>query len=194
MHAFTRIAALAFVLISLSFLVSAMPTVPRTLGAIQDPTGTDAVSTAFAKLCIDFNLEAKIKALVACGTIAELTAATKILGALFKGCAEDLATIGADVSVTVEAKASIVACICSIITLLVEVCAQVSIKFGITVVAALFAQIDVVLRLLLVNLNICVGGILVLIAKAIASATVDLLAQAQLKLCLSVLGLARVGL
>ncbi|KAG8679490.1 hypothetical protein FRC08_016952, partial [Ceratobasidium sp. 394] len=137
MHAFSRIAAFVFVLLSLSFLVSALPAAPRTLGSVCGVTGTDAVSAIIAKLAAE--VEVKINALLGCGTKAELSAAIDVLVGLFKGCAEDLLKVGAGISITVEAKASIVACICSIITLLAKVCAQVSVKFGILVVLTLFA-------------------------------------------------------
>ncbi|KAG8778472.1 hypothetical protein FRC12_024976 [Ceratobasidium sp. 428] len=188
MHTFTRIAAFAFILFSLSFLVSAIPTAPRhTLGAIYLPTGGDAVSAIFIKLCV--NLEAKIKALYGCGTLVELEAALNVLLTLFGGCADELLKVDVDVVVSAEAKASIVACVCSIITLLVKVCAEVSVKFGIIAVVGLYAKLDLCLKVLLVNLNICIGGILALIVKSLTGATIGLLAKVHLKLCLSVLGL-----
>ncbi|KAG8694793.1 hypothetical protein FRC08_008253, partial [Ceratobasidium sp. 394] len=70
----------------------------------------------------------------------------------------------------------------------------VSVKFGILVVLTLFAKIDICLKLLLVNLNICIGGILTLIAEALASATVGVLGQIHLSACLSVLGLGGLSL
>lgn len=48
---------------------------------------------------------------------------------------------------------------------------QVAAKLGIWVVIGLFVKIDVCLKLLLVNLNICIGGILVLIVKGYARFT-----------------------
>ncbi|KAB5588338.1 hypothetical protein CTheo_8224 [Ceratobasidium theobromae] len=189
MSSFIRIAGAAAVVLSLGFLVSALPAARASIPAI---TGTDAVSVVCAKLAVD--IEAKILALAGCGTIAELTVAVHALVAAIQICANDLLRVGAGVVVDVEAKASIVACLVATITLLAQVCVQVSVKFGLTVVAALFAEIDVVVRLLLVNLNICVGGIVALIAKALASVTVGLIAQIHLKLCLGVLGLAGVTL
>ena len=41
----------------------------------------------------------------------------------------------------------------------------VSAKFGIVVVLALFAKIDLCLQLLLVNLGVCIDGVVVLVAK-----------------------------
>lgn len=50
-----------------------------------------------------------------CTTLADLEAKIKVLVALFLALADDLVKIGAGVVVTVEAKASIVACIAAII-------------------------------------------------------------------------------
>ncbi|KAG8694645.1 hypothetical protein FRC08_008344 [Ceratobasidium sp. 394] len=187
MHALARVAAFVFVLLSLSFLVSALPSSPRTLGAISGVTGTDPVSLVFAKLVID--LEVKIKALLACATIVELDVAIKALIVALKGCSDELHKIGAGVAVDVEAKASIVLCICSIIKLIAEVCVHITVKFGLVAIVSLLAEIDLCLKVLLFNLNICIDGICVLIVKALASVTVELLVKAHLKLCLGVLGL-----
>lgn len=40
-----------------------------------------------------------------------------------------------------------------------------TVKFGLAVVVELLAKVDVALRLCLVNLNVCIDGIIVLIAK-----------------------------
>ncbi|QRV72101.1 hypothetical protein RhiJN_00115 [Ceratobasidium sp. AG-Ba] len=192
MLTFTRLAGFAFVLLSLSFLVSAVPVATRTYASICAPTGNDAVSLLFLKLQAD--IEAKIHALLACGTKAELQVAVGVLVALFKGCSDELLKIGAGVTIDVEAQASIVACVCSIITLLVQVCAQVSVKLGIWVVIGLFAKIDICLKLLLVNLNICIGGILVLIVKGLSGVTLGLLAQIHLGGCLGLFNMTGLSL
>ncbi|KAG9096656.1 hypothetical protein FS749_008040 [Ceratobasidium sp. UAMH 11750] len=187
MHTLARVAAFVFVLLSLSFLVSALPSSPRTLGAISSVTGTDPVSLVFAKIC--FDLEAKIKALLACTTIVELDGAFKAVIVVLTGCSDELFKIGAGVTVDLEAKASIVLCICSIIKLIAEVLVQITVKFGLVAIVTLIAKIDLCLKVLLFNLNICIDGILVLIFKALASVTVSLLVKLQLNLCLGVLGL-----
>ncbi|KAG9123625.1 hypothetical protein FRC07_014480 [Ceratobasidium sp. 392] len=187
MHAVTRIVAFVFVLLSLSFLVSALPAAPRTLGTICVPTGTDAVSVVVAKLAAE--IEVKINALLGCGTKSELFVAVDALVALFKGCADELLKVGAGVSLTVEAKASIIASICEMISLLAKVCVQIHAKFGVSAIIGLLAKIDLGLKPVLVNLNVCIGGVLTLIAKSLASTTVGILSQVQLYSSLSVLGL-----
>ncbi|CAE7152945.1 unnamed protein product [Rhizoctonia solani] len=188
MPSFVQFAGLAAVVLSLGYFATAAPVTLGLFAPVKlSCIGTDEVSLLLAKLIL--GLDAKINALTSCGSLAELNVAVDVLVALFKGCADDLLRIGAGVVVTVEAQASIVACIAGIITLLVRACIAVTLKFGLVAVVTIFAKIDVALQLLLVNLNICIGGIIALIAKAIASVTVGLLAQVQLKLCLGVLGL-----
>jgi hypothetical protein len=53
---------------------------------------------------------------VACKSLVELTVAVDVLVVLFKGCADELLKVGTGVAVSVEAKAEIVACAASIIT------------------------------------------------------------------------------
>jgi hypothetical protein len=48
---------------------------------------------------------------------------------------------------------------------IVQVCVSVVVKFGILVVLTLLAKIDICLNLLLVNLGICVEGLLHLVAE-----------------------------
>ncbi|KAG8724776.1 hypothetical protein FRC09_014412 [Ceratobasidium sp. 395] len=186
MHAFTRVVAFVFVLLSLSFLVSALPALPRTFGSICLPNGTDKVSATVAKFAAE--IEVKINVLLGCGTKAELIAAIDALIACIKVYIGALDKVGAGIAITVEAKASIVASVVSIISLLVKVLAQVTVKFGLVVVLSLFAKIDICLKELLVALNVCVDGILPLIAKALAL-VVGLLGQVHFGLCLDLLDL-----
>lgn len=184
MSSFTRFAGVAVVLLSLGFLVTALPATRASIPAI---TGTDAVSVVCAELFV--KLEACINALSACKTYAELEAAVNALIVLLKGCTNDLITVGADVVVEAEAKTNIVTCVVAAITLLLQVCLQISVKFGITVVAVLLAKIDVCLKELLVALNICIEGIVIVIVKALGSVAIGLLVKLNLNLCLGVLGI-----
>ncbi|CAE6438378.1 unnamed protein product [Rhizoctonia solani] len=170
MPSFAQFAGLAIVVLSFGYFANALPL--GLFGPVNlSCTGKDAISVT------------------ACNTLAELEIAVGVLANIFTGCADDLLKIGAGVVVTAEAQASIVACIAGIITLLVRACLSVTLKFGLAAVVLILGKIDVSLQLLLLNLNICIGGILALIAKAIASVTVGVLAQVQLNLCLGVLGL-----
>ncbi|CUA77104.1 hypothetical protein RSOLAG22IIIB_12553 [Rhizoctonia solani] len=184
MSSFLRFAGAAAVVLSLGLFATALPVIvvnAKVVGVV----GVDAVCAALTKLVVDLCIEAKIKALLTCGTLAELEVAVKALIAVCQICADDLIKIGANVSVTADAQLSIIACVCSIITLLVQVLVQVCLKFGIAATVTLCAQIDVVVRLLLVNLNICIDGIVGLIVKALATVIVTLCAQVKLDLCVA---------
>ncbi|KEP51796.1 putative transmembrane protein [Rhizoctonia solani 123E] len=182
MSSFVRFAGFAAVILSLGLFATALPLLNANIVAC---VGVDAVCISLKKLVLDLAVEAKIKALLACVTIAELEIAVKALVAVFQGCADELLDIGADVVVEADAKLSIIACVASIITLLVQVLVQVCLKFGIAATVTLCAQIDVVVRLLLVNLNICIDGIVTLIVKALATVIVTLCAQVKLDLCVA---------
>ncbi|CAE6448218.1 unnamed protein product [Rhizoctonia solani] len=190
MSSFFRYAGAAALILSFGLFVQALPVLADV--KIPVPSGTDVVSKALSNLVVDGKLEAKLKALCAIKTLVELKACLAIIVALLKGCADELSKIGAGIIVDVEAQASIVACVYAIITLLVKVCLQISVKFSITAVAALFAEIDVCVRLLLVNLDICVVGILALIVKACVSITLPILDSLKFDACVALL--ASVGL
>ncbi|KAJ1300167.1 hypothetical protein OPQ81_011919 [Rhizoctonia solani] len=183
MSSIIRFASIAAALFSVGVLVSALPVAVN--ATIQAPVGTDVVSRLCAKLVVEGQLEAHLKALLLCVSIEDLKVKAAVVVELLKACAQELLAIDAKVVVDAQAQVSLVGCLVGIITLCVQVLVQVSLKFGL----AVCADIDAVLRLLLVNINLCVDGILVLVAKALASVTIGLLAQVNLKLCLGVLGL-----
>ncbi|KAH7332943.1 hypothetical protein B0J17DRAFT_140446 [Rhizoctonia solani] len=185
MSSFVRFAGLAAIVLSLGLFASAAPLLVN--NKIHAVVGVDAVCAVFTKLIVDLCIEAKIKALLGCATMSELEVACKALVATFQICADDLLKIGAGASVNAEAKLSIIACVVSLVTLLVQVLVQVCLKFGIAATASLCAQIDVVLRLCLENLNICIHGIMILIVKDLAAVIVTLCAQVKLDLCATLL-------
>jgi hypothetical protein len=52
-----------------------------------------------------------------------------------------------------------------VLQVILHACLRISVKFGLVVVLALFAKIDLCLKVLLLNLGICIEGIVVLIAN-----------------------------
>ncbi|CAE6438373.1 unnamed protein product [Rhizoctonia solani] len=190
MPSFTQFAGLAVVVLSLGYFANALPVLGN-ISLFSDVklvcNGEDAYSLVIAKFLL--NIEALIKAIVACGTIADLKIAVSALCAHIELCANDLLAVGAGVVVAAEAKTQIVACIVGVITLVVRACLAITLKFGLSVCIDIFAQIDIALKSLLINLDVCIAGIVSIIAHNILSITVGLLAQLQLKLCLGVLGL-----
>ncbi|KAJ1300180.1 hypothetical protein OPQ81_011932 [Rhizoctonia solani] len=187
MSSFLRIAGAAALFISLGLVARAAPVGILADIKINALISTDAVSCALNKLFVDADIVAKINACLDVTTVADLKVAVGLCVSLMKGCADELLKIGAGVALDVDAKANIVASIAALITLLVKVLLQLTLKFGVSAVATIFADIDVVLKLLLVNLNVCVDGIVALIVKAVASVTIGLLGQINLGLCASLL-------
>ncbi|CCO31927.1 hypothetical protein RSOLAG1IB_10395 [Rhizoctonia solani AG-1 IB] len=185
MSSFLRFAGIAAFIVSLGLAVQALSYVPDV--KIPVPCGTDAISKVIIKLVVDGGLEVKLRALLALKTIAEIKIALAVITGLFRGCADDLLKIGAGVVAETEATTSIVACFSAIITLFVKIFLQLSVKFGITAVVALCAEIDVVIRECLVNLEVCIAGVLALIVKACLYITVSVLAHLKLDLCADVL-------
>ncbi|QRW15565.1 hypothetical protein RhiXN_03566 [Rhizoctonia solani] len=178
-----RIAGAAALVLSFGLLIHAMP-VPQSIEDlhIKVCVGVNVVVHALHKMVVDGDLESKIKAMAHANTAAELKACVAVLVRLLAACTSDLVKIGANVSINADERASIVGCIASTIVLLVRVCAHVSVKLGINAVATVFADLDVHVRDLLVNLNICVGGILELIVKACVSLTVGFIDSVKLHL------------
>jgi hypothetical protein len=121
--------------------------------------------------------------LVECTTVGEVKAQVGVLVAHVEACAKAILALGVNIDVDAEVKADIAAKIAAIIAvrstrfsapvplthdpkIIVQACLSVSVKFGIVVVLAIFAPIDVCLRLLISNLDICVVGIVAVIVKS----------------------------
>ncbi|CAE6452409.1 unnamed protein product [Rhizoctonia solani] len=183
MISFIRFAGAVVVLVSLGLMVNAIPIERIHLTAA---TGADLVSRLCAKLILEDKLEAKLKALLLCKNIEDLRIQIAVVVALLRGCADQLSKIGAGIVVDADANASLVTCIISIITLVVQVFATLSLKFGTSVCA----EIDEVLRFFLATLGTCMNGVIGRVAKTLAEGTVGVMGQIQLKLCLRILGLA----
>ncbi|KAF8758442.1 hypothetical protein RHS01_02269 [Rhizoctonia solani] len=167
MSSFVRLAGVVALIVSLGLAVQALVYVPD--------------------VKIPVPCEQKIRALLILNSVAELKVAIAVIVALFKECGDELLKIGAGVAIDVDAHASIVACVSAVITLLVKICLQLSVKFGVAAVVAIFADIDVVLRVCLVNLEVCVVGIVALIVQACVYITASVLAQVKFDSCAEVL-------
>ncbi|CAE6433741.1 unnamed protein product [Rhizoctonia solani] len=81
----------------------------------------------------------------------------------------------------IDTKTKIAVEIMACITLIVKALAAVCVKLGVNVCLALIAKIDMCLQLLLITLNLCVDGLLVIIIPLCAKFDVSVLAA--LKLC-----------
>ncbi|KAJ1300172.1 hypothetical protein OPQ81_011924 [Rhizoctonia solani] len=191
MNTFYRIASLAVLFISFALIVSATSS-PRADDTAWVITSTDAVSECLKKFFVE--IHACINVIADCQDIAALKANILIFVGLCNKYAAELVVIGAGVKVTAEAQANIVACFAAFITLFVKVCLDLTVRFGLAVVVALCVEVDACLQILLKNLDICIKGVVALIAKACGDAVVSGFVQLKLKLCLAIFGKVGLGL
>ncbi|KAG9089253.1 hypothetical protein FS749_001493 [Ceratobasidium sp. UAMH 11750] len=187
MHAFTRLTSFLLFVLSLSFLTCALPTLA--------PAGSQdlAVRTGSGQDVLDIvlDLKAKVKAEVAvltgCGTVAEVKAEVDVIVDLVEVAAKVILGVGAHIEVDADIKAKIAVEVAAIISVIVQACLSVSVKIGLVLVIAIFAKIDVCLQLLLVNLGICIEGIVAVIAKLVVRISVEAIIKLHLNLCASLL-------
>ncbi|KAG8736999.1 hypothetical protein FRC10_008660 [Ceratobasidium sp. 414] len=186
MHAFTRLTSFLLFVLSLSFLTCALPT-PAAAGSNGLAVRNDACQGV---LDILVELKAKVdvttNALLGCGTLAEVTVQVDLLAGEVEAAAEAILAIGTHNDVGADIKANIAAEVAAIICVIVQACLSISLKFGLSVVLVICAKIDACIHLLLVNLGLCIEGIVVVIAKLVVGASADTLLKLDFKLCLSI--------
>ncbi|KAH7326928.1 hypothetical protein B0J17DRAFT_632860 [Rhizoctonia solani] len=139
MIAFTRLTSILLFVLSLGFLVSALPTA--------------------AKVDVD------VEDIVAVKAVADLAAKVDVLVTDITACAKAIVALGANIEIDASVKADIAVKVAAMITVIVNACVSLVAKFGILVVITLLAKIDVCLQLLIVNLGVCVEGIISLVAN-----------------------------
>ncbi|KAB5588336.1 Transmembrane protein [Ceratobasidium theobromae] len=105
-----------------------------------------------------------------------------------EACARAILALGAKVDVDATVKADIAVKVAAIVTVIVKACVSLVAKFGIALCLTILAQVDICLKLLLVNLSVCIEGIIALVVKIVASLGVDAFVGVHLNLCLGVLG------
>ncbi|CAE6452880.1 unnamed protein product [Rhizoctonia solani] len=165
MLAFTRITSILLFVLSLGFLVSALPTAMM--------SGSSYGHGFFS-----------VKA------VADLAAKVEVLVADVTACAKAIVAVGVNIDIDASVKADIAVKVAAIITVIVKLCVDLVAKFGILVVIGLLAKIDLCLQLLIVNLGVCVEGIIVLVANIVVKLGVSVFASVHLGLCINALGLA----
>ncbi|QRV87127.1 hypothetical protein RhiJN_15145 [Ceratobasidium sp. AG-Ba] len=194
MHAFTRLTSFVLFILSLNFLVCALPT-PANSGskdlAIRN-VQADALVAACVQLKADVTVHAAVLAKVE--TLVDAKAAVAVIVKDLNLAAKVFMDLGAGIELDDKVKVEVVACIAAVVSVIVQACLSLSLKLGLAVCLVIFAQLDVALRLLLVKLDICVNGILALIVKALVQVDVEALIKIKLHLCASVLGLLKISL
>ncbi|KAH7326935.1 hypothetical protein B0J17DRAFT_222944 [Rhizoctonia solani] len=186
MIAFTRLTSILLFVLSLGFLVSALPTTVDSKALATRHASHDLVG-----LIADLQpkVDDHVKAIVAVEAVVDLAAKVDVLVTDITACAKAVVAIGANIEIDASVKADIAVKVAAMITVIVNACVSLVAKFGIMVVVGLLAKIDFCLQLLLVNLGVCVEGIIPLVAKIVAKLGVSVFAQVHLGLCVNVLGL-----
>ncbi|KAJ1306359.1 hypothetical protein OPQ81_007365 [Rhizoctonia solani] len=191
MIAFSRLTSILLFVLSLGFLVSALPTAVDNKALAARHASDDLVG-----LIVDLQakVDVDVKAIVAVDAAVDLAAKIDVLVADVTACAKAIVAIGAKIDIDASVKADLAVKVAAIISVIVKLCVDLVAKFGILVVVGLLAKIDVCLQLLIVNLGVCVEGIISLVANIVVKLGVSVLASVHLGLCINVLGLIGISL
>ncbi|KDN39516.1 hypothetical protein RSAG8_08811, partial [Rhizoctonia solani AG-8 WAC10335] len=178
MDAFSRLASFFLFVFSLGLLVFALPTAPGGNNAFATLLSQDKVTVLFCLVAhpdAKFNTKSQDEVKVTVDTLfVDIQACTKVIVAL------------GPVKLDAKVEPDIAAKIAAIILVIVKACVEVTVKLSLEVVLAIFAKRDLALKCLLVNIGICVEGIMIVIAKIVVSSRNDLLVKLNFKLCLVV--------
>ncbi|CAE6460435.1 unnamed protein product [Rhizoctonia solani] len=192
MHVFSRLTGFILFVLSLSLFAHAIPA-PGTPGAL---TTRDAKCDQLVGVVVD--LKTKIDACIAVMVKAE--AAVHVVPQLeavvghIQATAEAVLAVGAIHDMDTIVKADVAAKVAAIIAVILKACLRLSIKFGIQIFLELFVKIDAVLKLLLINLGVCVDEIVVLIGQFVLATCAHILVTLNFKLCLDVLAIVNLGI
>ncbi|CAE6458425.1 unnamed protein product [Rhizoctonia solani] len=192
MLAFSRLTSFILFVLSLSLFTYALPA-PGASGALstRDAKCDQLVDIVVGlKTKVDTCISAALKAEV----VADVTAQLNLVVGHVESCAHAVVAIGPVTDIDDIVKADVAAKVAAIIAVILKACLRLSIKFGLQVLLDLFAKIDVVLKLLLVNLGACVDGIVILVSKIAVATCAHILAKLNFKLCLNTLALVNVGI
>ncbi|CAE6532752.1 unnamed protein product [Rhizoctonia solani] len=161
MLAFTRLTSILLFVLSLGFLVSALPTTVDSKALAARHASGDLVG-----LVVDLGvkIDAHAEAIAAVQAGADLAVKVEALVVDVTACAKAVAAIGANIEIDAAVKADIAVKVSAIITVIVKLCVDLVAKFGILVVVGLLAKIDLCLQLLIVSGFRCLVSYLPLLA------------------------------
>ncbi|CUA77359.1 hypothetical protein RSOLAG22IIIB_06674 [Rhizoctonia solani] len=195
MLAFSRIASFVLFVLSLSFLTYAAPTpISNELSVRGEGAGEAGILVAAcvdlrAKLYLNADIVAKLD------DVAQVKAVVDVMVRDLKVYA-DLVLKVKGIKVDAALQAEIAAHLLVILNTIVRTCATIIAKFGVSVCLDIIATLQVALKLVIDNLNICIVGFIDVFVKLIADAQLKAIADVRLdvllKLFLSVR--ARLGL
>ncbi|KAG8716572.1 hypothetical protein FRC09_015558 [Ceratobasidium sp. 395] len=183
MLAFSRLTSFLLFVLSLSFLTCALRT-PAVAGS-KELAVRDGGAQALLDICIDLEAKvaAKVQALGGCNNVADAKVGLVAIVDLIDAAAKAVSAVG-KVEVTADVTVQIVAHVSAMICVVLKLCLELCAKFGLTVFLALLAQLDVCLRLLVLNIDLCMQGFAALLAKAVVDGGINLEVCLQLHLTL----------
>ncbi|QRV96147.1 hypothetical protein RhiJN_24165 [Ceratobasidium sp. AG-Ba] len=197
MLSFARLSSFLLLVLSLSFLTCAAPTLQSSELSVRDyGNGENSGSYTPADKALEIlvglqgDVQNSCDLMVTMDTLAKIDLEVNVIVSHVNDVAGKLLGLG---SLGVDINAKIVARICAtvyaIIKILVKAFASVSLKFGITAVLAIWVKIDACLHLLLVNLDVCVHGIIAVVLKLVVDIDVKLYIKNYMSLCATLLAL-----
>ncbi|CAE6399614.1 unnamed protein product [Rhizoctonia solani] len=193
MLAFSRITSILLFVLSLSFLTCAAPAPKANDLAIREGVrGDDGLLVAG---CIDLLTKTNTHADLISKTDdpVEAKAAVALVVNDLKVYA-DLVSKVKGLKANLDVQAEIAAHLLVIVKAVIKICASLIAKFGLNVALELIATVQVALKLVIDNLNICITGFLDVFVKIVAEADVKALADVHLNAILKVIVALRVKL
>ncbi|CAE6448961.1 hypothetical protein ACGC1H_007378 [Rhizoctonia solani] len=204
MQNFGRLFSVLTFLLSLGFIAHALPAAPNaglavraygspapSNGGYSKPSSGNDVLNIMTDLKV--KVDAHVAVLAKAVVVADVKPRVDVLVADIKAVTTVL--VGVKVDVDAEVKAKIAVTVVAIISAIVKVCAAVSVKIGVQVCLALWAQIDVALHLLILTLNICIAGLLQILIKLCLNLDAEIIADlkvVRLDLCVKILAIVKV--
>ncbi|QRV84199.1 hypothetical protein RhiJN_12215 [Ceratobasidium sp. AG-Ba] len=182
-----RLTSFVFFLLSLNFLACALPT--SAPSNFKELAARDEGGETVLKMITSLHttLNADIKVLTECSTVAQVKAQVDVIVGHVIVVAKAVEDLGAHKYASAEIKAKIAAEAFACISLMVQACLNLSVKFGLVVLLAIFVKLDVCTHLLLVNLGSCIDGITEIVAKLVVGTCAEALVKLHFTLCTNVL-------
>ncbi|QRV98233.1 hypothetical protein RhiJN_26252 [Ceratobasidium sp. AG-Ba] len=192
MISLARLTSFVFFLLSLSFLACALPT--STTSDFKELATRDEGGEAVLKMITDLRatLNVDIKVLTECSTIAQVNAQVEVVVNRVAVVAKEVADLEAHKYVSAEIKAKIAAEVFACISLIAQACLNLYAKFGLVVLLAIFAKLDLCIHLFLVNIGACIDGIIDLIAKLVVGTCAEALVKVRFNLCANLLAVVAI--
>ncbi|CAE6397236.1 unnamed protein product [Rhizoctonia solani] len=189
MLAFSRLTSFLLFVLSLSFLTCAAPTPKSNELAIRGEGAGEAGVLVAA--CVDLRIKvvAHAEVIAKFNDLAMVKAAVEVVVKDLKVYA-DLVLKVKGVKVDADVQAEIAAHLLVIVNAIVKICASIIAKFGLSVCLDIIATLQVALKLVIDNLEICIVGFVNVFVKLITDVQLKAIANVRLdaivKLCVDI--------